>query len=483
MKKKLVALLMMSAMVVSSLSACGQKEGQVDKPSESESEESMVDSTNEEESTEEVNVKPYEGQTISIWADSSLTNVLNNENITTSNYNYIFFGAMVEWCEENGVTLEYEGVYDQTTIMASIAAGETTDLAFSTNLVPIAPSIGLAEPLSEECVEELNEIFGTPAFTEGYAWKGNVYGMLHPLQGTNAMVYNPAIFEEYSLKTPKELFLEGNWNVDTWVECMKAVTKDLDGDGTFDTYGMRASALKSMQISNFLEEGSDGSLTSLLNTDSFMDFATIAYNGITEGYIQDSSGTIFDNLENPRRVFQPVAGAHYMADEVWWTLSDGTILETVPDPIYADSTYNGQHGQVGILKLSSCDADEAVEAMLCHVAKVCEKFKSLASLGALESDYEYLKGSTPGTAAVVAVFEDKYEKLENWSTTNPYYDVEYQAKLNEYINSGGYSFTRTYSDVKYSYKKLIEQPPATSVAELIETVGALIDKYNATFAR
>jgi len=49
--------------------------------------------------------------------------------------------------------------------------------------------------------------------------------------------YNLDIFEEYGHKTPMEYYKEGNWNWDTFRECAKDLTVDLNSDGTPDIWG------------------------------------------------------------------------------------------------------------------------------------------------------------------------------------------------------------------------------------------------------
>lgn len=50
--------------------------------------------------------------------------------------------------------------------------------------------------------------------------------------------YNKDLFEREGLRDPYELYLEGNWTWEEYGKCIEKLTKDLDGDGVIDQYGM-----------------------------------------------------------------------------------------------------------------------------------------------------------------------------------------------------------------------------------------------------
>ncbi len=60
------------------------------------------------------------------------------------------------------------------------------------------------------------------------------------------MTYNVNMIEENLCKDPLEYYDEGNWNFDAFDEIGRAVTRDIDGDGKYDTYAMEANNMGSI---------------------------------------------------------------------------------------------------------------------------------------------------------------------------------------------------------------------------------------------
>jgi len=74
--------------------------------------------------------------------------------------------------------------------------------------------------------------------------------------------YNINLFEEYGQKTPLEYYREGNWNWDTFRECAKAMTIDIDQDGSTDIYGGTiGSQFINTTGKDFITINSDGTAT------------------------------------------------------------------------------------------------------------------------------------------------------------------------------------------------------------------------------
>ena len=51
------------------------------------------------------------------------------------------------------------------------------------------------------------------------------------------MLINEEIFTKYDVKSPSQLFKEGKWNYDTFLDCAKKTTKDTNDDGATDIWG------------------------------------------------------------------------------------------------------------------------------------------------------------------------------------------------------------------------------------------------------
>lgn len=65
---------------------------------------------------------------------------------------------------------------------------------------------------------------------------GVVYGLFNPTMMFT--IYNRDMIEQEGLQDPYELYLNGEWSFETMTELAAAVTKDLDGDGQPDQFGI-----------------------------------------------------------------------------------------------------------------------------------------------------------------------------------------------------------------------------------------------------
>ena len=73
---------------------------------------------------------------------------------------------------------------------------------------------------------------------EAYAVNGKHYSLSVQQIQVQLLWYNRAVFERYGIeKTPYELWKDGEWTWDKFVEIAKELTQDIDGDGQTDMYG------------------------------------------------------------------------------------------------------------------------------------------------------------------------------------------------------------------------------------------------------
>ena len=66
--------------------------------------------------------------------------------------------AAVEWAEMNGVTLEFKGKYDQSTMMTDINSGGRPDLIYQANMFPGIANVGLSAPFTAAEYHKLEAI-------------------------------------------------------------------------------------------------------------------------------------------------------------------------------------------------------------------------------------------------------------------------------------------------------------------------------------
>lgn len=71
------------------------------------------------------------------------------------------------------------------------------------------------------------------------SWGGKYYGVAVQnstwCNALHLLFYNKAIFQRKNLKTPTELWIEGNWNWDTYLDAAKALTGTVDGVNYYGT--------------------------------------------------------------------------------------------------------------------------------------------------------------------------------------------------------------------------------------------------------
>ncbi|MCU6712346.1 extracellular solute-binding protein [Paenibacillus sp. J5C_2022] len=73
---------------------------------------------------------------------------------------------------------------------------------------------------------------------EGGAYNGKQYGLVDGGPSPFGLWYNKTLFQSMGLEDPYALQQSGEWTWDKFLEIAKAATKDTDGDGKVDVYGI-----------------------------------------------------------------------------------------------------------------------------------------------------------------------------------------------------------------------------------------------------
>ena len=108
-------------------------------------------------------------------------------------------------------------------------------------LTPISDFIDFDDP---KWPVKLKEVAG---------YDGKVYGFATDISGGAGIFYNRAILKKEGITDPHELLDKGEWTWDAFLDIAKKVTKDTDGDGKLDQYGVAIDAIsftRSMIASN-----------------------------------------------------------------------------------------------------------------------------------------------------------------------------------------------------------------------------------------
>ena len=441
--------------------------------------------------TTAVNSK-FKGKTLQIYGmgnDESyqdLQVMIDNE--STKIYPYIERAAIEEWAALNGVTIEFKGAYDQNTIMSAINAGEKPDVFFQSNMFPGMAQNGLTaaftnaeyKQLAEYCGEENLDMmkFGTKS-----------HGVVRPWTGTMMCYYNATMFEEYGVKTPKEYFLEGKWNWDTYLDVCVQMTKDTNGDGKIDTYGINGDSWGN--LINVWKTNSKGELVSVIDEPFIKDFMQLKYDMFTvKKCAAAGQNKIQTNVINPMFAMQISDCEPYNWQHLYQEIPNGNRLEIAPVPEWV-----GENGETqGQSKLTqscfhmaaTCDEREAVIDLFIYVMKCGFKYVSDYSLGTVACEYEGLQGACDYSKKVLEAL-DKINKIrtKKLKALGDVYDAAYVTKLNEYLEDRGHYCYGNYGDVSspVGYAEVTQMPPESAIPAIKGKYEASLKAYNDTYIK
>jgi len=120
------------------------------------------------------------------------------------------------------------------TYTIKLAAGEAPDLVWmGVGFLGFAGQgafLDLSKRIKSDKSFNLDAIF--PAILDMYKYKGHLYGVPDAVT-TNVVAYNKAIFDKAGMAYPKD-----NWTVDDMVAKAKKLTKDINGNGVNDQWGI-----------------------------------------------------------------------------------------------------------------------------------------------------------------------------------------------------------------------------------------------------
>ena len=481
--KKLLALLLVLCTLVG-LVACGKKEpASTNNPNPTTGNNTSSDPTGTTEDphlTVTPETSPYKGKTLQMYGLGTAVSYTNYDSFGKGNYLWMLKAAINEWAAINGATIEWKGSYSQNSVLAAIQSGEHPDLVFQSNFFPGMANAGITAAFTEAEYAKLAEIC-EPGFLDLMNYKGASHGFVVPWVGCSLLYYNKTMFENYGVKTPKEYFMEGNWTWTTLAKCMEEMTKDIDSDGTIDTYGLPADS--SFGFPSF-EEDENGRLVSLMDTQRFFDAKEWRYNVQVVKKLILSPGTnqIQKNVTYPMYAMQISDCEPYNFEHLYQSIPNGDELEVVPVPMYdgkdpdAKTTLN--YTQSAFSMLASCDDREATVDLMLYVLKCGLKYMSDFSLGDYKCDYVGMQGkcdlSKTWMEAFKKVCEDRAVKIKEVEN----YDKELIAKIYEYMGKCEWVMYKPYAGINDKFKEFTTLPPASSIPAVKEKLQAQLDKYN-----
>jgi len=95
---------------------------------------------------------------------------------------------------------------------------------------------GLIEPVDQWL--DMNDPKYNNWMKAGGSYNGKQYGLYDGAPSPYGFFYNKTLIDQMGLEDPYKLYKEGNWTWDKFREYLKAATKDTNGDGKVDVYGL-----------------------------------------------------------------------------------------------------------------------------------------------------------------------------------------------------------------------------------------------------
>ena len=474
--KRLFALLLVIVMVVG-LVACS-------KPA------TPTEPNNANPSNPSTNDKPFAGKTLQLWGDWADETYEDFSKFGVGNYIWMLRAAVDEWATMNEVTIEYIAGYDQNRLLAAMNSGSKPDLITTSNQFPRIANFGLLKPYTQAEYDAIAEVVGKE-YLDMMKYRGVAHGWIMPVNGENVVVYNKTMFENYGVKTPAEHVKDGTWTMSTFKQCLIDMTRDLDGDGTMETYGhptYNSFGLHPAVPSIVYQHDEKGNLLlDGLDSKYLMEALEFRYEMIYEkGAIATGSGNITSNTTFPMFAMMYSDMAFHTPENSFKQLSNGDQMAIVPMPTYdgEDPEFKDKivrmFRQTFMATLSSCDEPEAVLDLQVYIAKAIKGYIADSSFGHVKSDYEGVAGTSEYSKQWKELFEQvnkdrlaKCEELEvDWDMLDLCIAQAEKATIytSEPIYDGVTSIIR--------HAEFNKQAPASAFPVAKAAFEAAVQKYN-----
>ena len=204
--------------------------------------ENNSDKDNEDSSDDDASKEPVVTAAPSILDKETL----DNPNVIIDAYweitDQAILSAISEFEAKYGgtVTVNVIGWNQGAKVMtANMAAGTVSDLIFTEGNMCFPSYVvdGYFQPI-DQYIDESSP-YMDQASLDNFLYKGEHYVFTnYAITSPYLVIYNKTMFDEEGLETPVELFDKGQWTYDKFLEYLDYFTRDLDGDGEIDQWGL-----------------------------------------------------------------------------------------------------------------------------------------------------------------------------------------------------------------------------------------------------
>lgn len=138
--------------------------------------------------------------------------------------------------------IEHWGAYDEAYIKKTMAGEVMGDICFRDVALALPSGALKGQMLELDGIFDFNNpIFGKK-INDSFLVRGKHY-VAFPGEGLGngtGIYFNKQLFKKYGVKTPYEYIKEGTWNWDNFLKTAQALTRDTNGDGKNDIWGIGA---------------------------------------------------------------------------------------------------------------------------------------------------------------------------------------------------------------------------------------------------
>lgn len=429
-----------------------------------------------------------EGKSITIYGLGVNDPQADYGNYYDEAYKRMMRTAADEWAAINGVTIKYCGAYDQNTLLAALGSGDNVDIIIQSNSLGLMLEIGLATAFTETEYNTLAALTRDNRYLDILDRKGKSYGMVLPWAGNLMVYFNQSLFAKYDVKSPLEYYNEDAWTWENLAKCMTEISRDLNGDGTTDIYGLPGDSWANL-VNTEKRDDVTGKLLSVLDDPWIQDFIQMKYDAYqVTGSSQNGENNIETNGDSPMYAMQISPCETYDPQDVFKVTSNGDTVIAVPLP-----RWEGKDGEskewVNNTQMTAhigafTKEREATFDLLCYLTKCGMKYMADCSLGTISCDYTGIQGTIDASKQWKEIFDadvqQRKEALEKLSC----YDAAYVPKLLQELAriDEWYVYTPYNTYNKYfnflNCMEICEKPPTESIPLLKEDYLAALESYN-----
>lgn len=181
----------------------------------------------------------------------------------------LFYDRKAEVEEKYNCKIKIQSIYaDMTTMMPKIMAGDKVAdvIEMMADMWLPASRAGYIVPWNDVKGININDDRWVDAYSKFSTFDGKTWGLnfMRPPEVRSCIYFNKDLLKANGItEDPYQLVRDGKWTFDKFREMAKATTKDLDNNGTMDTYGVLV--ISPIFFARQMIAANGGSLASLVN--------------------------------------------------------------------------------------------------------------------------------------------------------------------------------------------------------------------------